>query len=127
MLVQVVKETGGSKGPHMTTYLSVPGRNLVLMPGSDSAGISRKIEDEAQRGRLREIMASLSIPEGIGYIVRTASKEITKTSLQKDMRFLLRLWNTIKEKGQTQKAPALIYKDQDLIGQIGRASCRERV
>jgi len=120
MLVQVVKETGGSKGPHMTTYLSIPGRNLVLMPGSDSTGISRKIEDESQRGRLREIMASLSVPEGIGYIVRTASLEITKTSLQKDLRFLLRLWNTIKEKGQAVTAPALVYKDQDLIGRFLR-------
>jgi len=78
VLVQVVKEATGNKGASMTTHLSIPGRSLVLMPGSDSAGISRKIDDEEQRTSLREMMNGFAIPEGIGYIVRTASKEITK-------------------------------------------------
>jgi len=115
VLVQVVKEVTGNKGANMTTYLSIPGRYLILMPGSDSSGISRKIEGEERRHNLREIMSSFNIPEGIGYIVRTASIEITKRSLQKDLRYLLRLWNEIKKKGQDMKAPALIYKDQDII------------
>ncbi len=120
ILVQVVKEAAGTKGASVTTYLSLPGRFLVLMPGSDSHGISRKIEDEEERAKLRTIMNSLSIPEGIGYIVRTASKDITKTALNKDLRYLLRLWQETKKRGQTVQSPALIYKDQDIIAKVLR-------
>ncbi|HHB75622.1 MAG TPA: Rne/Rng family ribonuclease [Desulfobulbus sp.] len=115
VLVQVVKEVTGNKGANMTTYLSLPGRCLVLMPGSDSAGISRKIVGEERRSALREVMSGFSIPEGIGYIIRTASADITKTALQKDLRFLLRLWKEIKKRGQTMKAPALIYEEQETV------------
>ena len=120
ILVQVVKEAAGTKGASITTYLSLPGRFLVLMPGSDSHGISRKIEDEEERAKLRTIMNSLNIPEGIGYIVRTASKEITKTALNKDLRYLLRLWDETKKRGQTAQSPALIYKDEDIIAKVLR-------
>jgi ribonuclease E len=120
MLVQVVKEATGTKGSSVTTYLSLPGRSLVLMPGSDSHGISRKIEDEEERTKLRTMMNSLSIPDGIGYIVRTASKDITKTALNKDLRYLLRLWSETKKRGQTASSPALIYKDQDIIAKVLR-------
>ncbi len=120
ILVQVVKEVSGTKGASITSYLSLPGRFLVLMPGSDSHGISRKIEDEKERTKLRTIMSSLNIPEGIGYIVRTASMEITKTSLNKDLRYLLRLWDETKKRGQTVTSPALIYKDQDIIAKVLR-------
>ena len=120
ILVQVVKEAAGTKGASVTTYLSLPGRFLVLMPGSDSHGISRKIEDEEERAKLRIMMNSLNIPEGIGYIIRTASKDITKTSLNKDLRYLLRLWQETKKRGQTVQSPALIYKDQDIIGKVLR-------
>jgi len=120
VLVQVVKEATGNKGANMTTYLSIPGRYLVLMPGSDSAGVSRKIDEEQRRHQLRDMMNSLSIPEGIGYIIRTASQEITKTSVQKDLRYLLRLWSEIKKRGQSMDAPALIYEDQDIIGRFLR-------
>jgi ribonuclease E len=115
VLVQVVKEVTGNKGANMTTFLSLPGRCLVLMPGSDSAGISRKISGEERRGQLREIMSKFSMPEGIGYIVRTASLEITKTTLQKDLSYLLGLWKDIKKRGQTAEAPALIYEEQDTV------------
>jgi len=120
ILVQVVKETSGTKGASVTTYLSLPGRFLVLMPGSDSHGISRKIENEEERGKLRSMMSSLNIPEGIGYIVRTASMEITKTALNKDLRYLLRLWDETKKRGQTAITPALIYKDQNIIAKVLR-------
>jgi ribonuclease E len=120
MLIEVVKEASGTKGASVTTYLSLPGRFLVLMPGSDSHGISRKIEDEDEREKLKTIMNSLNIPEGIGYIVRTASKEITKTALNKDLRYLLRLWSETKKRGQTVSSPALIYKDQDIIAKVLR-------
>lgn len=115
VLVQVVKEATGNKGANMTTYLSIPGRYLVLMPGSDSAGVSKKIAGDEKRHQLREMMSSFSIPEGIGYIIRTASVDITKTALQKDLRYLLRLWDEIKKRGQEMDTPALIYEDQDIV------------
>ncbi|MBM9536066.1 Rne/Rng family ribonuclease [Desulfobulbus alkaliphilus] len=115
VLVQVVKEVTGNKGANMTTFLSLPGRCLVLMPGSDSAGISRKIVGEERRAALREIMSELDIPEGIGYIIRTASAEITKAALQKDLQYLLTLWEEIKNRGQNMTAPALIFEEQDTV------------
>jgi ribonuclease E len=115
VLVQVVKEVTGNKGANMTTYLSLPGRCLVLMPGSDSAGISRKIVGEERRANLREIMSEFEIPEGIGYIIRTASAEITKAVLEKDLQTLLALWEEIKRRGQTMEAPALVYEEQDTV------------
>ena len=115
VLVQVVKEVTGNKGANMTTYLSLPGRCLVLMPGSDSSGISRKIVGEERRGNLREIISEFEIPEGIGYIIRTASAEITKSALERDLQTLLTLWEEIKKRGQTLEAPALIYEEQDTV------------
>ncbi len=115
VLVQVVKEVTGNKGANMTTYLSLPGRYLVLMPGSDSTGISRKIAGEERRAQLREMMSTCNIPEGIGYIVRTASIEITKTALQQDWSYLLRLWTEIKKRGQEKAVPAMVYEDQDTV------------
>ena len=115
VLVQVVKEVTGNKGANMTTYLSLPGRCLVLMPGSDSAGISRKIVGDERRSSLREIMSEFEIPEGLGYIIRTASAEITKVVLEKDLQNLLILWEEVKERGQTMEAPALIYEEQDTV------------
>lgn len=115
VLVQVVKEVTGNKGANMTTFLSLPGRCLVLMPGSDSAGISRKIVGEDRRSSLREIMSEFEIPEGIGYIIRTASAEITGATLQNDLQTLLALWEEIKKRGQTMDAPALVYEEQDTV------------
>ncbi len=115
VLVQVVKEVTGSKGANITTYLSLPGRCLVLMPGSDSAGVSRKISGEERRGELRQVMADLSLPEGIGYIIRTASAEITKIALEEDLAHLTNLWEEIRQRGQNQSAPSLVYEDQDTI------------
>ena len=115
VLVQVVKEVTGNKGANMTTFLSLPGRCLVLMPGSDSAGISRKIVGEERRSGLREIMSEFEIPEGIGYIIRTASAEITHAVLEKDLHTLVELWEEIKRRGQTMEAPALVYEEQDTV------------
>lgn len=120
VLVQVVKEAVANKGANMTTFLSLPGRYLVLMPGSDSAGISRKIESESQRDKLRSLIDSLELPEGVGYIVRTASKDITKTAVSEDLRYLLNLWTEIRERGQKLPAPALVYKEQDIIARFLR-------
>ncbi len=115
VLVQVVKEEVGNKGANMTTYLSIPGRGVVLMPGSDSSGISRKISGEERRSQLREIMGSLNIPEGVGWIVRTASADVTKTALTKDVRYLSKLWKEIKIKGQTLDGVGMVYQDHDCV------------
>lgn len=120
VLVEVVKESVGNKGPNMTTFLSIPGRYLVLMPGSSSAGISRKIDNDEQRRRLKEMMNSFNIPEGIGYIIRTASKGITKTALSRDMKYLINLWQEIKTLGQSMPAPSLVYQEQDIISRFLR-------
>jgi ribonuclease E len=115
VLVQVVKEEIGTKGANMTTYLSLPGRCVVLLPGSDSSGISRKISGEEMRSQLRDIMESLSIPEGIGWIVRTASSDINKAALTRDVTYLLRLWGEVKKKGQDMEGVGLIYQDHDSV------------
>ena len=115
VLVQVVKEVTGNKGANMTTYLSLPGRCLVLLPGSDSAGISRKIAGEERRSALREMMSELELPEGIGYIVRTASAEITRVTLKEDLARLLQLWEQVRGRGQSEEAPTLIYQEQDTV------------
>ena len=115
LLVQVVKEEIGKKGANLTTYLSLPGRCVVLMPGSDSEGISRKISGEEKRGKLRDVMNSMNIPEGIGWIVRTASEDITKTALSKDVRFLMKLWREIKSKGQHMDGVGLLYQDYNCV------------
>jgi len=120
VLVQVVKEPTGSKGAFLTTYISLPGRCLVLTPGREQIGVSRKVEDEAERARLKEIMDSLAPGEGLGVIVRTASVEQSKTTLSKDLQFLKRLWKEVRRKGATEKAPALVYEEPDLASRAIR-------
>jgi ribonuclease E len=114
LLVQVTKEPILSKGALLTTYISLAGRYVVLMPGSKGLGISRKIEDEKERQRLKDIVESLNIPESFGAIVRTAGKEQNKRELSKDIRYLLRLWDNIKKKALTNPAPCLLYKERHL-------------
>jgi ribonuclease E len=115
VLAQVVKEEVGKKGANMTTYLSIPGRCVVLMPGSDSSGISRKISGEEKRSQLRGAMASIDLPEGIGWIVRTASVDINEEALSRDVRYLLKLWEDIKHKGQEMQGVGLVYEDQESV------------
>ncbi len=115
LLVQVVKEEVGSKGASLTTYISLPGRYMVLMPGSTEVGISRKIEDEPSRKRLREVIDGFSIPEGIGVIVRTAATGKSKADLVKDFNYLRRLWSAIEEATAHCRAPALIYQERDIV------------
>ena len=95
--------------------LSLPGRCVVLMPGSDSSGISRKISGEEKRSQLREAMNSIDVPEGIGWIVRTASVDITEAILARDVTYLLRLWDEIKRKGQELEGVGLVYEEQHSI------------
>ncbi len=115
VLVQVVKEEVGKKGANMTTYLSLPGRSVVLMPGSDSSGISRKISGEERRSQLRKAMNAQNIPEGIGWIVRTASADITRTALARDVGYLLSLWEEIRRKGQNLEGIGQVYEDHQSV------------
>src|SRR5688572_18668300 len=116
LLVQVVKEERGNKGAALTTYLSLAGRYCVLMPNtSHGGGISRKISNGADRKRLKSIMADLSLPSTMGLIVRTAGLSRTKTEIKRDFDYLARLWDEIREKTLGSSAPALIYRDSDLI------------
>ncbi|QIK79344.1 ribonuclease E/G [Sphingomonas piscis] len=116
LLVQVVKEERGNKGAALTTYLSLAGRYCVLMPNtSHGGGISRKISNGADRKRLKTIMADLNLPSTMGLIVRTAGLSRTKVEIKRDFDYLARLWDEIREKTLGSSAPALIYRDSDLI------------
>jgi ribonuclease E len=115
LMVQITKDPLMHKGAMLTTYISLPGRYVVLMPGSDSRGISRKIEDENERNRLKGIINTLKLTEGFGIIVRTAGTNCTKTKISRDVNYLLRLWKNIKKNITTQSTPALLYKEQDLV------------
>ena len=115
VLVQVIKESIGTKGPTLSTYISIPGRYLVLMPGLNRVGVSRKIVDEGQRRKLREIMLELNPPKGLGFIVRTAGLERSKRELARDLAYLLRLWKVILRRIKKAKAPAPIYQESDMI------------
>ncbi len=115
VLVQVIRDSYASKPPTLSTYYSLPGRYLVLMPGADAAGISRKIEDAEHRDRLRGILDQLTTPEGFGVIVRTAGMETSSRDLQADLEALLELWRNIERAGEQVKAPALIFQERDLV------------
>jgi ribonuclease E len=115
VLVQVIKESIGTKGPTLSTYISIPGRYLVLMPGLNRVGVSRKIIDETQRRKLRSIMLELNPPRGLGFIVRTAGLERTKRELARDLAYLLRLWKVILRRIKKSRAPTPIYQESDMI------------
>jgi ribonuclease E len=116
LLVQVVKEERGNKGAALTTYLSLAGRYCVLMPNtSHGGGISRKISNGSDRKRLKSIMTDLKLPSTMGLIVRTAGLSRTKTEIKRDFDYLARLWDEIRERTLGSTAPALIYRDSDLI------------
>lgn len=115
VIVQVIKEGIGTKGPTLTSYISLPGRFLVMMPGMDQLGVSRKIEDENTRRRIRALLDGLTLPEGIGFIVRTAGVDRTRRDLQRDLNFLVRLWRQVERRIKTDPAPAELYKESDLV------------
>ncbi|MDL2267022.1 Rne/Rng family ribonuclease [Desulfovibrio sp. OttesenSCG-928-G15] len=120
VLVQIVKEPAGTKGAFLTTYLSMPGRFLVLTPGREQIGVSRKVDNEAERSRLRELLEGLTPGPGLGVIVRTVSMGASKTSLQKDLQQLKRVWKEVRAKGLEEKAPCLVYQEMDLTSRAVR-------
>jgi ribonuclease E len=115
ILVQVVKGERGNKGAALTTYLSLAGRYMVLMPESDSTGVSRKIEEDSVRKKLKATMNSLDLPKNMGYIVRTAGVDQTKEELKRDFDYLVRVYENILALAKKAKAPALIYKESNLV------------
>src|SRR4029078_13065745 len=115
VLVQVIKEGIGTKGPTLSTYISIPRRYLVLMPALGRVGVSRKIEDDQQRRVLRDIMLELNPPKGLGFIVRTAGQDRTKKELSRDLSYLLPLWKVIVRRLKKSEGPGGIYEESDMI------------
>ena len=115
VLVQVIKEGIGTKGPTLSTYISIPGRYLVLMPALGRVGVSRKIDDEDDRRRLRDAMLDLNPPKGLGFIVRTAGQGRSRRDLSRDLAYLLRLWKVIVRRIKKKDAPVDIYEESDMI------------
>ena len=126
-LVQVEKEERGTKGAALTTFFSLPGRYMVLMPNDPRAGgVSRRVEGE-DRDALREALSQLEIPEGMGVIVRTAGVGRGQEELQRDVDYLLQLWQTIQRAGEESPAPALIYQENNLVVRAIRDCLRDDI
>lgn len=115
IVIQVTKGPIGTKGPRTTANLSLPGRYLVLMPYSDQCGISRKIEDPKERQRLRQLVNELTIPEGMGVIVRTAGEWKKSRYFVRDLHLLLKTWAQIQHRMQSERSPACLYQEPDLV------------
>lgn len=126
LLVQVVKEPTGHKGPRVTTMISIPGRFLVLMPQEAGINVSRKITSAKERARLKSIV-SLIKPVGVGVIVRTEAEGQTEAEIQDDLEMLLEKWNTIVTAAESHEAPCIIHRDQDLLYRVIREECTEDV
>ena len=115
VIVQITKEGIGTKGPTLTTYLAIPGRYLVMMPGMSRLGVSRKIEDEDVRRSVRDLLGQLDLPKGMGFILRTAGVDKTKRELKQDLNYLSRLWKTVAGRIRSKAAPAELYQESDLV------------
>ena len=114
IMVQVLKQQGGTKGARVTTHISLPGRMMVLMPTVDHVGVSRRIEGEQERERLKKVFTDIK-PDGMGVIVRTAAEGRSKEEFEGEMRFLTRLWNRIQSKADFLTAPRLIHSEETLL------------
>ena len=126
LIVQVVKEPTGHKGPRVTTEISLPGRFLVLMPNEPGVSISKKIENSKERARLKSII-NLIKPVGVGVIIRTEAEGQTEADIQEDLEILLEKWNNIITSAESLTPPNLIYRDQDLLYRVIREACTEDV
>ena len=124
LIVQVVKEPTGHKGPRVTTEISLPGRFLVLMPYEPGISISKKIENNKERARLKSVV-SLIKPVGVGVIIRTEAEGQSEADIQEDLEILLEKWNNIITSAETLTPPNLLYRDQDLLYRTIREACTE--
>ncbi len=127
ILVQVVKEPNGSKGAFLTTWLSLPGRFLVLTPGQEQIGVSRKVEDNEERQRLRSLLGGIKPGENMGIIIRTASEGASKTHIHKDLQLLKRTWKNIQKQVVKSPAPSLVYQEADLATRAVRDYLNEDI
>lgn len=120
IVVQVTKDGLKSKGPTLTTYLALPGKYVVLMPWMRHHGISHKIEQDDQRKRLHQILEEINPPKDIGCIIRTAGANASKRDIQGDLRYLLRLWDAISSRINSEQAPCELYRESDLVTRVLR-------
>ncbi len=126
LLVQIIKEPTGHKGPRVTTAISLPGRFLVFMPDEKGANVSRKIASSKERGRLKSIVNLLK-PKGVGVIIRTEAEGQKESEIQEDLELLVERWNNIVTAADTVSPPNLLYRDQDLLYKVIREACTEGV
>ena len=126
LIVQVVKEPTGHKGPRVTTALSLPGRFLVLLPDEKGVNVSKKITSQKERARLKSIVSLLK-PVGVGVIVRTEAEGQTDAEIQEDLEILLEKWNSIVNAADSAQPPTLLYRDQDLLYRVIREACDSNV
>ena len=126
LVVQVVKEPTGHKGPRVTTEISLPGRFLVLMPNEPGVSVSKKIENSKERARLKSVV-NLIKPVGVGVIIRTEAEGQSEADIQEDLEILLEKWNNIINSAETLTPPNLIYRDQDLLYRVIREACTDDV
>ncbi len=124
LVVQVVKEPVGHKGPRVTTEISLPGRFLVLMPNEAGINVSKKITSSKERARLKSLVNLLK-PVGVGVIVRTEAEGQTEADIQEDLEILLEKWNNIVTSAESMTPPSLLYRDQDLLYRVIREACNE--
>jgi ribonuclease E len=115
LLVQISKDAIGAKGPSLTTYVSVPGKFLVLMPGVNRHGVSKRIQDNQERATLRKSLAKLDPPQGMGFILRTAAEDCEPEELEKDFEYLMGVWDQVHRNSGPERGPGLVYAESELI------------
>jgi ribonuclease E len=115
IVVQVIKEGVRTKGPTLSSYVSLPGKYLVMMPWMSKIGISQKIEDEEVRGQMKQVADQIELPKGFGFIMRTAAQGCSKKVIQDDLNYLVRLWHAIEKRMAKVPAPCELYQESDLV------------
>ena len=126
IMIEIVKDAMGSKGPRATTHFSIPGRYVVVMPSVNYVGVSRRIESLEERSRLRSLAEKIR-PQGMGVIVRTVAEGHSEEELTRDFQYLSNLWSALTVKAQKAKAPLLLYRDADLAVRVIRDHVRDDI
>ncbi|NQT33074.1 MAG: Rne/Rng family ribonuclease [Candidatus Omnitrophica bacterium] len=127
IMVQVVKESIGTKGPRLTTYISIPGRYVVLTPHDKNTGISRRITEKDERKRIRDIIRDVALPEKSGCIVRTVAENRTKEELRNELKYLANLWERVKSRADRQNSPVTVYEEYGIVLRMIRDNFTEDV
>lgn len=127
ILVQVLKEGIGTKGPTLTSYLSIPGRLMVMMPYMDKVGVTRRVEDEDERKSMRKVLDTLELPDDFGFILRTAGMGSTKLELKRDVAYLTRMWKVMERRIERTGVPAELYTESDLVLRTVRDVLRPQI